>query len=64
MPIYIYECKNCGRFEKNQKITEDALKICPKCQGKIRRVITSPGLVFKGDGWSRSKSYERGKRNE
>jgi putative FmdB family regulatory protein len=33
MPIYDYECENCGRFEKMQRISEEPLKECPNCHG-------------------------------
>lgn len=54
MPIYEYECGKCNEmFEIKQKITEDALQICIKeeCSGKVRRVISSAGIQFKGSGW-------------
>jgi len=52
MPIYDYECENCGRFEKMQKISEDALSECPQCGGKVHRLISkNVGIVFKGGGF-------------
>jgi len=52
MPIYEYNCKNCGMFEKMQKISEEALTICPDCGGPIVRVISKGvGIVFKGTGF-------------
>ena len=53
MPIYEYECKNCGtRFDKMQPITSDPVKICPNCgQEQVRRVIQPVGVIFKGSGW-------------
>jgi putative FmdB family regulatory protein len=53
MPIYEYECKNCGtRFEKMQPITSDPIKICPNCgEEQVRRVIQPVGVIFKGSGW-------------
>ena len=53
MPIYEYECKNCGtRFEKLQPVTADPVKICPNCeQESVRRVIHPAGIIFKGSGW-------------
>jgi len=40
MPIYEYECVNCGKFEEVQQINEEKLKKCPKCNGDIRRLIS------------------------
>jgi putative FmdB family regulatory protein len=52
MPIYDYKCKNCGRFEKVQRITEDALPECPKCGGQVQRLISkNVGIVLKGSGF-------------
>jgi len=53
MPTYEYECEKCGfRFEEFQKITDDPLEECPKCGGKLRRIIHGGlGLIFKGTGW-------------
>lgn len=52
MPTYVYECKDCEhQFETFQKMTEDPLTECPKCKGKIARVLFPPGIVFKGSGF-------------
>ena len=52
MPIYEYKCKDCGyQFEIKQRITEDALTECPKCGGRIERMIFGAGIVFKGNGY-------------
>lgn len=53
MPTYEYECRECGHiFEVFQSITADPVKECPKCNGKVRRLIgTGIGLIFKGSGF-------------
>lgn len=53
MPTYDYECLNCGEsFEIFQKMNDSHLKECPKCKGKIKRLIGSgSGLIFKGSGF-------------
>jgi len=53
MPTYEYECRDCGHaFERFQGINEDPISLCPECQGKVRRLISSGGgLVFKGPGF-------------
>jgi putative FmdB family regulatory protein len=50
MPTYQYRCQKCGQqFEREQSITEESLKQCPKCKGKVQRIITGgQGFVFKG----------------
>jgi putative FmdB family regulatory protein len=51
MPTYLYECENCGRFEEFQNIKEDALDECPECKGEVKRIIGSPGIIFKGSNF-------------
>lgn len=60
MPIYDYECENCGHFEKMQKITESALTKCPECGGAVHRLISkNVGIVFKGGGFYTTDSDNR-----
>ena len=49
MPTYEYECRRCGRrFEKYQSITDEPLKRCGKCRGKVVRLIgAGAGVLFK-----------------
>lgn len=53
MPIYEYLCEKCSHeFEREQRITEDPVKICPKCRAKkVRRLISRTAFVLKGGGW-------------
>ena len=52
MPIYEYECGVCHcRFERKQRFDEEPVAMCPKCQGKARRVIHSVPIIFKGSGF-------------
>ena len=51
MPIYEYQCDNCGVFECSQRITEDPLKKCPTCKGKVKRLISNTSFMLKGSGW-------------
>jgi len=52
MPIYEYECSLCDfRFERKQRFDEEPVAMCPKCQGKARRVINSVPIIFKGSGF-------------
>jgi len=53
MPNYEYECTKCKfRFEELQKFTDPPLVQCPKCKGKLRRLISGgTGLIFKGSGF-------------
>ncbi len=51
MPTYEYQCDSCGVFEVSQRITEDPLKKCPTCKGKVRRLISNTSFMLKGSGW-------------
>lgn len=51
MPIYEYECERCGVFEVTQRITEEPLKRCPTCKGKVHRLISTTSFMLKGTGW-------------
>ena len=52
MPIYEYECSLCRlHFERRQRFDEEPVAICPKCQGKARRVLHSIPVIFKGSGF-------------
>lgn len=59
MPTYDYRCANCGKFEKVQKISEDALTICPQCGGKAERLISkNVGIVLKGSGFYKTDNNQ------
>jgi putative FmdB family regulatory protein len=53
LPIYEYLCEKCGHeFEREQRITEDPVKVCPECRAKkVRRLISRTAFVLKGGGW-------------
>ncbi|ADG89884.1 hypothetical protein TBS_32390 [Thermobispora bispora] len=57
MPTYQYVCTACGeRLEAVQKFTDDPLSECPSCKGKLRKVFSAVGIVFKGSGFYRTDS--------
>jgi putative FmdB family regulatory protein len=52
MPIYEYQCSDCGaRVEVLQKVSDVPLATCGSCGGKLRRLISAPALQFRGSGW-------------
>jgi putative FmdB family regulatory protein len=52
VPTYEYQCDSCThKFEAKQSIKDDPLSSCPQCGKAVRRVISSPGIMFKGSGW-------------
>ncbi|MFE0035550.1 FmdB family zinc ribbon protein [Streptomyces sp. NPDC059015] len=57
MPTYQYQCTECGEgLEAVQKFTDDALTVCPGCQGRLKKVFSAVGIVFKGSGFYRNDS--------
>ena len=61
MPTYEYECTSCGPFEQFQRITEEALSVCPDCGNPVRRLISSgTGIIFKGSGFYSTDSRSEG----
>lgn len=52
MPLYAYKCNDCETiFERQQRMLEPPVRECPECQGSVRRLINSVGIVFKGSGF-------------
>lgn len=57
MPTYQYACTECGHsFEQFQSFSEDALTVCPECNGRLRKLFNAVGVVFKGSGFYRTDS--------
>jgi putative FmdB family regulatory protein len=52
MPIYEYACTSCGeRTEARQSFSDPPLEECPNCGGKLRKLYSPVGIVFKGSGF-------------
>lgn len=57
MPTYAYTCTECGHaFDIHQSFSDAALSECPACGGRLRKVFSSVGVVFKGSGFYRNDS--------
>lgn len=55
MPTYQYACTACSeQFEVVQKFTDASLTECPSCKGRLRKVFSPVGIVFKGSGFYRT----------
>ncbi|MFC5140237.1 FmdB family zinc ribbon protein [Actinomycetospora rhizophila] len=55
MPTYPYACTACDhRFEQVQAFSDPSLTECPVCGGRLRKVFSSVGIVFKGSGFYRN----------
>jgi putative FmdB family regulatory protein len=57
VPTYQYRCADCGE-ERDvvQSFSDDALTVCPVCEGRFRKVFSAVGVVFKGSGFYRNDS--------
>jgi putative FmdB family regulatory protein len=51
LPLYEYECPDCGIFERVQKFSDPVLNACPKCQKPVEKLLSAPAIQFKGTGW-------------
>jgi putative FmdB family regulatory protein len=55
VPTYQYTCTDCGEpVEAVQKFTDTPLSICAACGGRLRKVFSPVGIVFKGSGFYRT----------
>jgi len=60
MPTYEYRCEVCGyTFERFQNMSDKPISKCPKCGGKVQRLVgIGAGVIFKGSG-SHKAIYDR-----
>jgi putative FmdB family regulatory protein len=57
VPTYSYACTACEHnFDTVQKFTDPSLTDCPECSGRLRKLFSSVGIVFKGSGFYRTDS--------
>jgi putative FmdB family regulatory protein len=53
MPVYEYQCQNCGhKIERLQSIHDSSYTLCPNCgKNKLRKCVSLSSFRLKGDGW-------------
>ncbi|MDH5298335.1 MAG: zinc ribbon domain-containing protein [Desulfobulbaceae bacterium] len=52
MPIYEYQCQECGKVaEVWQSISDDPMNSCPDCSGSMKKLISASSFQLKGGGW-------------
>jgi putative FmdB family regulatory protein len=57
VPTYQYACTACGhQLEAVQSFADEPLTECPACEGRLRKVFSAVGVVFKGSGFYRTDS--------
>ena len=65
MPTYQYACTACGhQLEAVQSFADEPLSECPVCEGRLRKLFSSVGIVFKGSGFYRTDSRSGGTASE
>jgi putative FmdB family regulatory protein len=65
MPIYEYECRDCGHvFDALQKMADQPLRDCPACgKAGLRKLLSAPNFRLKGGGWYETDFKNKNKRN-
>ncbi|MDO1527754.1 zinc ribbon domain-containing protein [Fulvimonas sp. R45] len=53
MPIYEFECAQCGhRFDRLQKLSDPDPAACPACGApRVQRRVSAPSFRLAGGGW-------------
>ncbi|MEQ8660569.1 MAG: zinc ribbon domain-containing protein [Gammaproteobacteria bacterium] len=64
MPIYEYQCNDCGhKLEILQRMSDEPLKTCPSCsQESLRKLVSAAGFQLKGTGWYVTDFRDKGKK--
>lgn len=64
VPTYQYACTTCGhRLEAVQSFSDEPLTACPQCDGRLRKLFSAVGIVFKGSGFYRNDARADGRRS-
>jgi putative FmdB family regulatory protein len=65
VPIYEYQCADCGhQFEALQKLSDAPLEVCPQCQeAALRKCVSAPSFRLKGGGWYETDFKKSGQKN-
>ena len=64
MPLYEYQCAECGTFERVQKFSDPILTACPTCEKPVEKLLSAPAIQFKGTGWYVTDYANKGKDKE
>ena len=59
MPSYDYECRNCAhRVEVLHGVNDTGPTACERCGGPMRKLVSTPSIVFKGSGWAKKDARD------
>lgn len=66
MPIYEYECEECGhQLEAIQKFSDDPLSECPKCKkAGLKKLLSASAFHLKGSGWYETDFKNSGSKSD
>ena len=64
MPLYEYQCPDCGTFERMQKFSDPILTACPTCEKPVEKLLSAPAIQFKGSGWYVTDYAGKGKEKD
>jgi putative FmdB family regulatory protein len=54
VPLYDYACEQCGHtIEVMHGVNDAGPERCDRCGGRMRKLLSSPAIVFKGSGWAK-----------
>src|SRR5436309_14759072 len=54
MPLYDYQCQKCGHVvEVMHGVNDRGPQHCERCGGEMRKLLSTPAIVFKGSGWAK-----------
>jgi len=64
MPIYQYQCEQCGHeMEALQKMSDPKLTDCPQCgAASLKKKVTAAAFKLKGTGWYETDFKNSGKK--
>ena len=61
MPLYDYECQSCAHVvEVMHSVNDAGPAACERCGGKMRKLMSTPAIVFKGSGWAKKDARSAG----
>tara|TARA_R100001015_G_C4626998_1_gene186292 strand:+ start:879 stop:1064 length:186 start_codon:yes stop_codon:yes gene_type:complete len=53
MPIYEFECRECGDFVQKLQKYSDPFPVCEACKKEMRKLISKTSFSLKGAGWAK-----------
>ncbi len=62
MPTYDYACQDCGQsIEVMHGVNDTGPGVCANCGGPMRKLLSTPAILFKGSGWAKKDARSAAK---